>query len=354
MIRILPGAGRRLVLGAVLGGALVALPQALPPLEAQSPERAGDGVLGRVVVVVVSGTAGEDLAEAIEVELITLGEAASVGVERASAPGGRAEFSVPTDPMLTHVPRVRYQGVQYFGDPVLLSPELPAAEVSVRVFERAQEPPPLSIRETTVTVLALDRAAAELTLVREDLVENPSDRVYVGPPPSGVTLRLPLPERTLDASGLNEEGSFQLGSGTLDASLPLRPGITPVVTTYRVGYDPARDGYRLRVTAPLPTARVEVLVPDRFVEELAPLDAAEHGPAAQLEGELALVARRGEAARAGEGTLVELRGLAGSTASNPLTDGRGPFAATALALVLLPAAAWALQRAGSRRGVRKP
>ncbi len=300
MIRILPGAGRRLVLGAVLGGALVALPQALPPLEAQSPERAGDGVLGRVVVVVVSGTAGEDLAEAIEVELITLGGAAGGGW------GG------------------------------------------------ARAPPPPSIRETTVTVLALDRAAAELTLVREDLVENPSDRVYVGPPPSGVTLRLPLPERTLDASGLNEEGSFQLGSGTLDASLPLRPGITPVVTTYRVGYDPARDGYRLRVTAPLPTARVEVLVPDRFVEELAPLDAAEHGPAAQLEGELALVARRGEAARAGEGTLVELRGLAGSTASNPLTDGRGPFAATALALVLLPAAAWALQRAGSRRGVRKP
>ena len=323
-----------------------------PPLQAQSPESDGGG--GRVVVLVVSGTAGADLTGAVEVELITLGEAASVGVERATAPGGRAEFSVPTDPMLTHVPRVKYRGVQYFGEPVLLSPELPDAEVSVRVYEPASEPPPLSVRETTVTVIALDRAAAQLTLVREDLVENPSDRVYVGDGPAGATLRLPLPERTLGASGLGEEGSYRLGAGTLDASVPLRPGVTSVVTTYTVGYDPGRDDYRLRVTAPLPTGRLEVLVPERFVGELAPLAGARLAPGTQLEGEPALVATGEGAARAGEGMLVELRGLAGSTASNPLTEGRGPVWASALALALLPAAAWLLARARRRPGAAAP
>ena len=353
-MRLRPDARRRLALGAVLGGALLSLPAALAPLEAQSPGPAGGDALGRVVVIVVPGTTGESLAEPVGVELITLGQPAGVGVERAGTRGGRAEFAVPADPLLNHVPRVRYRGVDYLGDPVVISPELPDAEVSVRVFESAHDPPALSVRETRVTVLALDRGAAELTLVREDLVENPSDRTYVGPPASGVTLRIPLPEQTLDAAGVNEEGSFRLGAGTLDASLPLRPGVTSVVTTYRVGYDRSRDGYRLRVTAPLPTARVEILVPDRFVEELAPLDAAEHGPATELEGEPALVARRGGAARAGEGTLVELRGLAGSPAVNPLTGGRGPFAATALAIALLPAAAWALARIGRPGGARTP
>ena len=338
--------------GVLAAGVLVAGAPAAEPLRAQSP--GGDGGGGRVVVLVVSGTAGATLTGAVEVELITLGEAASVGVERAPARDGRAEFAVPTDPMLTHVPRVKYRGVQYFGDPVLLSPELPAAEVSVRVYETASEPPPLSVRETTVTVIALDRAASQLTLVREDLVENPTDRVYVGSGAAGATLRIPLPERTLAASGLGEEGRYRLGAGTLDASLPLRPGVTSVVTTYTVGYDPGRDDYRLRVTAPLPTGRVEVLVPERFVGELAPLAGARSAPATQLEGEPALVATGEGAARAGEGVLVELRGLAGSTASNPLTEGRGPVAASALALALLATAAWLLARAGRRPGVPTP
>ncbi len=348
------GARRLVVAAALAAGALAAGAMATPATEAQAPPGSGGGERGRVVVLVVPGTAGASLAGEVEIELITLGEAAGIGVARASAAGGRAEFTVPTDPMLTHVPLVSYRGVQYFGDAVVLSPELPAAEVSVRVYEPTAEPPPLAVRATTVTVLALDRASAELTLAREDLVENPSDRVYVGSGTSGVTLRIPLPEETRDAAGLSEEGSFELGSGTLDVALPLRPGVTSVVTTYRVGYDPARDAYRLRVTAPLPTGRVEVLVPERFVEELRALDGAELAPSTEVEGEPALVARRAGPAREGEGTLVELRGLSGSTASNPLTEGRGPLAATALALVLLPAAAWALARSARTRGAQTP
>jgi len=320
---------------------------------AQSPATpaggAAEGATGAVLARLVSGTAGARVADGVAVELITLGGTGELQVQRAEANGGRAEFAAAADPALTHLLRVIYAGVQYFGDPVLLSTELPSAEVEVRVYETTTEPPPITVTSTVVTVIALDREAAELTIVREDLVENGTDRVYVSARAGGATLRLPLPEGTRDASALSEEGSFVLGGGTLDVDLPLRPGVTSVVTRYTVGYDRARDGYRLRVTAPLPTERVEVRVPARFVRELRALDGAERAPDAELEGERLLVAASAAEAREGQGTLVELRGLAGITASNPLTDGRGPLLATALALVLLSAAVWGLARAGRRQ-----
>jgi hypothetical protein len=328
---------------------------AAAPTAAQSPPApaggAAEAATGAVVARLVSGTAGARIADGVAVELITLGGTGELEVQRAETNDGRAEFAAAADPALTHLLRVIYSGVQYFGDPVLLSAELPSAEVEVRVYETTTEPPPLTVTSTVVTVLALDREAAELTLVREDLVLNGTDRVYVGAGADGAseaTLRLPLPEGTRDARSLSDEGSFVLGGGTLDVVLPLRPGVTSVVTRYTVGYDRARDGYRLRVTAPLPTERVEVRVPARFVRELRALDGAERAPDAELEGERLLVAASAAEAREGQGTLVELRGLAGSTASNPLTEGRGPLLATALALVLLPAAVWALMRAGRR------
>ncbi len=351
-------AGALLVGGLAAGAATAAAPAwpAAAPAGAQSPATpaaggAAEAMAGTVVARLVAGTAGTSLADGVPVELITLGGAGELEVQRGEANDGRAEFAATADPALTHVLRVIYAGVQYFGDPVLLSPELPAAEVEVRVYETTTEQPALSVTSTVVTVLALDRDAAELTLVREDLVANGADRVYVaarapGADSGGATLRLPLPEGTRDATGLTEEGSFVRGAGTLDADLPLRPGVTSIVTRYTVGYDRARDAYRLRVTAPLPTERVEVRVPARFVRELRALDGAERAPDAELEGERLLVAESAGAAREGQGTLVELRGLSGSTASNPLTEGRGPLLATALALLLLPAAVWALARAG--------
>ncbi len=135
---------------------------------------------------------------------------------------------------------------------------------------------------------------------------------------------------------------------------PLRPGVTSVVTRYTVGYDRAVDAYRLRVTAPLPTESVEVRVPARFVRDLRTLDDAERVTDTELEGERLLVAASTGAAREGQGTLVELRGLSGSSASNPLTEGRGPLLATALAVVLLPAAIGAFAWARRRRAASAP
>ncbi len=316
------------------------------PAAAQSPVTPASGT---VVVRLVSGTSDASLSDGVLVELITLSDAGALEVQRAETNGGRVEFIAPADPALTHLPRVIYAGVQYFGDPVLLSPALPEAEVAVRVYETITEQPKLSVISTTVTVLTLDREAALLTFVREDLVENSADRVYVSPNAAGNTLRLPLPEETRDASGLNEEGQFVLGSGTLDTNVPLRPGVTSIVTRYTVSYDRARDAYRLRVTAPLHTEHVEIRVPARFVSGLHALDGTERAPDTELEGERILVATSTDDARAGQGTLVELRGLHGSTTSNPLTEGYGPLIATALTLMLFPTAVWGLSRTGRQR-----
>ena len=79
------------------------------------------------------------------------------------------------------------------------------------------------------------------------------------------------------------------------------------------------------------------------------LDGTERAPDTELEGERILVATSTDDARAGQGTLVELRGLHGSTTSNPLTEGYGPLIATALTLMLFPTAVWGLSRTGRQR-----
>ena len=101
---------------------------------------------------------------------------------------------MPADVSLTHVLRAVYRGVHYFAaQAVTLSAELLSAEREITVYETTSDPPPLRIDSTVLTVVALDRANAQLTLVREDMVVNPGDRTYAGDD-RGITLRLPAPE----------------------------------------------------------------------------------------------------------------------------------------------------------------
>ena len=316
-----------------------------------SAQEAGGAISGRVR----SGTQGAPAIDAVVVELITLARDGEITTQQASTRGGRFEFAVPADVSLTHVLRAVYRGVHYFAaQAVTLSAELLSAEREITVYETTSEPPLLRIATTVLTVVALDRANAQLTLVREDMVVNPGDRTYAGDD-RGITLRLPAPEavieadgRVVEASGLPDRGSFTLNGGRLATSTPLKPGLTLVVTRYLVGYDPLEDAYRLRVTAPLPTERIELRVPTRFVGDVRPLDGASPMGERELEGERVLVVGREGGLRPGQGAIAELRGLAGRRAPNPLTERGGAALGTALALLAL-GGGFAVVRALSNR-----
>ena len=337
--------------------ALAAILGATGPGAGHGEAQAAQEPAGRVSGLVRSGTAGGPAVDALPVQLIVLDEAAVIESLRTTTTGGRFAFEVVPDIARSYVVRVVYEGVQYLGAPVLLSAELPTAEVAITVYETTRERPALSIDRTAVTVLSLDRTNAQLTLLREDQVRNPGDRVYLGASEGGgesggvgATLRIPLPDRTVEADGLGGEGEFRLEGGTLVTTAQLRPGVTSVVSRYVVGYDRARDAYTLRVTAPVATGEMEIAVPTRFVDDLEPLAGSAVTGRRDLEGERVEVVAREGAAGPGDSVSVVLAGLAGGNAPNPLTGTGGAVLAVVLALAIISGGAALLWRAGPRGG----
>ena len=298
-------------------------------------------VAGTVSGTVRSGTDAAALLDGVHVELITLTGDGTLTTQATTTSGGRFQFTVPADASLTHLLRAVHRDVQYFApEPVLLSPELPSAEREIMVYETTAVAPDLRIVATVLDVIALDRLNAELTLRREDLVVNPGDRTYTGAD-RGVTLRLPVPEAVIEADGnvvlamgVPGAGRFALSGGRLEVATPIKPGETTIVTRYRVRYDRARDAYTLAATAPLPTGRIELRVPERFVDELRALEGSTLGERSEIEGERALVVRRDETAP-GARAAAELRGLAGRRPANPLTERSGAVLASVLAVAAL-------------------
>ena len=318
--------------GAPLAALVVALAASLLATEA-APAQELDGTISGEVVI---GTAGVALPESLEVELITLTDDGGLTATRTVAQDGRFVFRVAADAMLTYLLRVDYDGASYFADqPLLLSTELPSAEATIAVYEA-----------TTVTVVALDRTQSLIALQREDRVLNPSDRTYVGDA-LGVTLRLPVPDATTDAGGDGDAGKFTFEGGRLAVSIVFPPGITSVVTRYLVGYDRAEDSYRLRVTAPLDSGTIELLVPQSFVGDLRPLGESTQGETRDFEEEQMIVVERTGELRSGESAVAELRELSGRNSPNPLTERSGAIAGAGLALALLVAAFAALCRCSS-------
>jgi len=263
------------------------------------------------------------------------------------------EFALETaaDATIDYVVVLRYAGQSYFSQVLRISPELPTASVEFEVFATTAEPQPLTIDATLVTLLAINRQESELTLVREDQVRLDEPIVYVGGD-DGVTLRIPVPDGTLEAGGFAEAtGEYQFDGGTVTVAEPLRPGVTSILTRYTVRYQADEDEYRLRVTAPLDTAHIEIRVPERFLDGVTPRgDEAEFGPDGEFEGETLTVVQRTGPAGAGQGLVADLEGLSGvELASNRLASDSGAAIGTVIALVIVAGLS-----IGRRRGLRRP
>lgn len=298
----------------------------------------GGGALAQGAEAIVtgtvrSGTAGATLPDGVRVDLIALAADGALSAQRTATQGGRFEFRVPVDASVTHILMAVHEGVTYFADEtVRLTPEQPAANREIIVYELAAEMPDLRLRSSVLTVVELDRSRGELTLMREDRVVNPLDRTYVGDD-RDITLRLPVPDGTLAAGGWQtQEGTFTLVDGSLSGTVPLRPGVSTVVTWYVASYDRARDTYLMRLTVPLPAERIALQVPERFVDSIHPLGGSVRGEDAEIGGERMLVIVRPTEAPPGASAVAELRGLSGRQAPNPLTERGGAAVGGALAL----------------------
>ncbi|MGE3856973.1 MAG: hypothetical protein AB7G21_08450 [Dehalococcoidia bacterium] len=325
------------LLATVLAGAL-ALGALLVPLHAVGAQAAATI---RVSGTIASGTEGMTVGSDVQVRLIILDQSKVVEAIDAPVTDGRYSATAPLVPGRVLVPHATFQGIDYFGDPVPLTEATREATRDFRVYGTTREATGLAIASSTITVVAIDREAGQMGLLREDMVANPGDRVFVGDAATGVTLRIPAPTGTLEATGDSAEGTFAFERGVVTTTAPIRPGkLTSIVTRYVVGYDREADQYALRLTAPLPAERLTVRVPQGFVQAVRPEGdaqrAADERLTGQAEGEVLQVVQSTGAVRPGGGIVVTLLGL--STAKlqvNPLTERGGAAIASVIALAIV-------------------
>jgi hypothetical protein len=315
-----------------------ALALALPQMAAAQALPASGVISGTVR----NGTAGASM-PAVQVQLIAIPPSGPISTQQTVTVDGRFRFEARADASLTYLLRTEHAGIPYLDQaPLLISPELPTAERDLLVWETMDVRPALRIEQTTLTVLSIERSTGRMQLQREDRVVHDGDRVWVGDT-DNVTLRVPGPE---GLQGVEAQQGFDGAAGvdgqTVTSTRPVRPGTTTFVATMVVGYDLTQDAYRLRVTAPLPTDAIEVWVPERFANDI---DAAgARTVSEERDGERWRVIRSSEAAREGEGLVVNIEGLSGRQPDNPLTTTRGAAVASALSLLALVAGAVVLFR----------
>lgn len=308
------------------------------------PAPTGPGAMGVVSGTVRNGTAGAGT-PSVTMQLIAVLPSGQISAQSQESADGTFRFTTPADATVTYLIRTEYQGVPYLDPtPVLLAPEASSVQREITVWETTSTRPAVRIERTTVFVDGIDGATGRLQLRREDIVENPTDRVYVGGEDRR-TLRIPTPE---GAIAVDTEQAFDatatLEQGVVVTTQPLRPGMTTVRTRLLTQYDPRGGEYALRVTAPLPTAATEVHAPISLVGGVRPTVNAETSRPVEAEGERWLVVRRTGPAAEGESMLVTLHGLSGLQATNPLTSIQGAGVATVVAALVVAVGVVAVMR----------
>jgi len=236
--------------------------------------------------------------------------------------------------------------VRYFSDPssVRFDNSTPSASIAFEVYSTTTEAPELSIETTTVIAVSLERSNSTITLIREDEINRNEPTVFVGGE-DGVTLRIPVPDGTIDAGGMEaDDPNFRFESGTVNSSVPIRPGLNSIVTSYTVGYDALQDMYRLRVTSPLPTDQIEARVPERFVSRLDPFDDARRIADTEFEGETILKIELTGPVTPGKGLVVDLIGLSGAAPDHVLTSTLGAVSGFLFSLIVIVSVALTFAR----------
>jgi hypothetical protein len=292
-------------------------------------------------------TPGDTLADGIELQLIILEDSKSpISVSQQADASGEFTFEVDSDPRFNYVPFLFYQGVRYFSDPssVRFDNSTPSASIAFEVYSTTTEAPELSIETTTVIAVSLERSNSTITLIREDEINRNEPTVFVGGE-DGVTLRIPVPDGTIDAGGMEaDDPNFRFESGTVNSSVPIRPGLNSIVTSYTVGYDALQDMYRLRVTSPLPTDQIEARVPERFVSRLDPFDDARRIADTEFEGETILKIELTGPVTPGKGLVVDLIGLSGAAPAHVLTTTLGAVSGFLFSLIVIVSVALTFAR----------
>jgi len=184
---------------------------------------------------------------------------------------GRFLFdNLPVSADYIYLPGANRNGVHYPGSRVRLTAETPHARVKLPVHDTVAEPNPLVLRRHDII---LQPEPDALRVTETLLIENPSDRTYVGKPAQSdgraATLRLSIPADFRRTTFSNEfyGRQFTVFDGRLVTDIPWTPGVRELAFTYVLPNEDRNRVWERPLDLPCDHLRITVdtEVPDEVV-----------------------------------------------------------------------------------------
>jgi hypothetical protein len=158
---------------------------------------------------------------------------------------GRFQFRFPADTASLYIVTARYQGIEYFSNPLATNPARPDSAIALQVFDTSSTQPVHT--EARHIVIAKPGDDGTRTVVELLVLNNPGDVTRVARDSLGSTWHALIP---LQAVGFSAEDG-DLSAGAVDRNMdsvlvlaPLAPGERQITIQYRLPPDAGRLAYR--------------------------------------------------------------------------------------------------------------
>jgi hypothetical protein len=239
-----------------------------PPLSEQDLRSAlNAGPQGTLAIRAIQGTKGAPEVGVAEIAVILFHRNQPVWQMTSSLDdhGVAVINTIPVVMAVRPVVRVKYGGVLYQDSAPEMDPDHREASVNVTVYQTTDEAP---VWHVAMRHLVATRADNMINVSETVVVENPSDKTWLGAPPDArdrrATVVLALPENTTDVqleTGFFGWSDTAFAARNLIVQMPLMPG----KTTYRYSYRVPVTGGTVRICIAAPGAPIDhamFMIPD--------------------------------------------------------------------------------------------
>lgn len=220
---------------------------------------------GELHVQITNGTPGGGAVQGLPLTIYRQTDAnqETAGGGQTDARGAYTWTNLTGDVSALYVVSTTYKGVAYKTQPV----NLPAPDVSLRVYEVGGDDARLRIANAGIVILQVDAEMQRIRFLETVTLHNGGDRTFVpstdGPRGAMGLLRFSLPEGAGNLTvgeGLVDSEVIQIDRG-FATNLPVSPGDTSVSFVYEMAYGALQDSGYAQITkdVPYPADSVQLL-----------------------------------------------------------------------------------------------
>ncbi|MBI3914637.1 MAG: carboxypeptidase regulatory-like domain-containing protein [Chloroflexi bacterium] len=176
---------------------------------------------------------------------------------------GRFSFSnLDTLPETRYLVLANYAGVDYYSDLLTFAVNQSSIPITMTLRETTTDPAALRVNQTHFII---DVGAGVLDVIQVIIVQNPTDRTFVGKSLTGphrATLTLPIlaDARNVRFERADADATTLRDASALTYTLPFFPGDEQIVFTYEIPFTPPT--YPFNLTMPFASAQFRILLSD--------------------------------------------------------------------------------------------